>query len=190
MKIKIAIFIVVAIASLFVGLKMKNVIVENNQLKRNIISLSSDNEDLQERITVDKEVFSKILDKNMSDKNFIIDSLKLKIKDIQKYTKTTTVTKFKVKTVLKDSIIYLKDTVKIYKFINFSNGWYNIVGNVHDSIMDVNVSGVDTIYYVTHKFKTKRFFISRWFESPKYKIMIRNKNPYQKITVKQDIEMK
>lgn len=109
---------------------------------------------------------------------------KLRADKLQTIVKTKTETKYKIKTELRDSVIY-KDTIKA---INYSSYWTDLYGFISRDTIQINIANREELVLV-ESFQRKKFLgikLPGWLFGYKQKTLdVVSKNPNTTIT---DIE--
>lgn len=120
----------------------------------------------------------------------VVDDLNIKLKRVQAATTTATQTMVNIKTIIRDSIVYV-DSGRIEKLpsIKWQDPWVNVDGIIlPDSTMDLNVESVDTLYQVIHRVPKKFLFIK--YGTKAIRQDITSSNPHTKIVYSEYIELK
>lgn len=120
----------------------------------------------------------------------VVDDLNIKLKRVQAATTTATQTMVDIKTIIRDSIVYV-DSGRIEKLpsIKWQDPWVNVDGIIlPDSTMDLNVESVDTLYQVIHRVPKKFLFIK--YGTKAIRQDITSSNPHTKIVYSEYIELK
>ena len=115
-----------------------------------------------------------------------IKSLKKKNESLNQLVKENAETKIEIKTVVKDSIIYLPDTSKIVKAIDWEDPWAEFHAVIDDEDFDATLTNRDSLLVGTAT-EYKRFLGFLW-KTNKIKsqsVYVTSKNPH---TVIQDVE--
>lgn len=112
----------------------------------------------------------------------LIESLKMKGRDIAGVTSTSTSTRTEVKTVIRDSVVYLKeDTVRtVLRCIDFADAWTDIHGCAAADTFSGMIISRDSLLIV-ESVKYKRFL---WWKTKKVKdrdFRIVSRNPRTRI---------
>ena len=120
----------------------------------------------------------------------VVDDLNIKLKRVQAATTTATKTRVDIKTIIRDSIVYV-DSGRIDKVpaIKWQDPWVNVDGLIlPDSTMDLKVQSVDTLYQVIHRVPKKFWFIK--YGTKAIRQDITSSNPHTKIVYSEYIELK
>lgn len=120
----------------------------------------------------------------------VVDDLNIKLKRVQAATTTATKTRVDIKTIIRDSIVYV-DSGRIDKVpaIKWQDPWVNVDGLIlPDSTMDLKVQSVDTLYQVIHRVPKKFWFIK--YGTKAIHQDITSSNPHTKIVYSEYIELK
>lgn len=119
----------------------------------------------------------------------VIDGLNVKLKRVQAVSTAATQTSLDIKTVIRDSIVYV-DSGRIEKLpaIKWKDPWVNIDGLIKsDSTVELSVQSVDTLYQVVHRVP-KRFLFFRWGAKAIRQEMV-SSNPHTRIVYSEYIEL-
>lgn len=120
----------------------------------------------------------------------VVDDLNIKLKRVQAATTTATQTKVEIKTIIRDSIVYV-DSSRIAKLpvIKWQDPWVNVDGIIMpDSTVDLSIQSVDTLYQVVHRVPKKFWFIRYGTKAIRQEIT--SSNPHTKIVYSEYIELK
>lgn len=120
----------------------------------------------------------------------VIDDLNIKLKRVQAAAKAATQTKVEVRTVIKDTIIYV-DSSRFEKLpaIKWQDPWVNVEGIIKpDSTVDLSIQSVDTLYQVVHRVPKKFLFFNCGTKAIRQEIT--SSNPHTKIVYTEYIELK
>jgi hypothetical protein len=106
------------------------------------------------------------------------DSLGIKNKRIEDLSVSTSKTVISIKEVLKDTTIYVHDTLVITaKSFKWADPWNSVSGLVYKDSVDVDITVFDTLAVVTHMTKPGKWFLPRIFQSWKLETEVANVNP-------------
>jgi hypothetical protein len=109
-------------------------------------------------------------------KTALRDSLKVKISQVNSLQKTSTKTKYIIKEVLRDTLIYvptevdgeiIMETVEAKKF-TYKDPWTDVLGVIIEDTLgvysvDLSMDIYDTLVVVNHGYKTRKWFLTRLF---------------------------
>lgn len=119
-----------------------------------------------------------------------IEDLNIKLKRVQAATTTATQTKVEIKTVIRDSIIYVDSSrIATLPAIKWHDPWVKVDGIIMpDSTVDLSIQSVDTLYQVVHRVPKKFWFIRYGTKAIRQEIT--SSNPHTKIVYSEYIELK
>ena len=119
-----------------------------------------------------------------------IEDLNIKLKRVQAATTTATQTKVEIKTVIRDSIIYVDSSrIATLPAIKWQDPWVKVDGIIMpDSTVDLSIQSVDTLYQVVHRVPKKFWFIRYGTKAIRQEIT--SSNPHTKIVYSEYIELK
>ena len=119
-----------------------------------------------------------------------IEDLNIKLKHLQAATTTATQTKVEIKTVIRDSIIYVDSSrIATLPAIKWQDPWVKVDGIIMpDSTVDLSIQSVDTLYQVVHRVPKKFWFIRYGTKAIRQEIT--SSNPHTKIVYSEYIELK
>ena len=119
-----------------------------------------------------------------------IEDLNIKLKRVQAATMTATQTKVEIKTVIRDSIIYVDSSrIATLPAIKWQDSWVKVDGIIMpDSTVDLSIQSVDTLYQVVHRVPKKFWFIRYGTKAIRQEIT--SSNPHTKIVYSEYIELK
>lgn len=116
------------------------------------------------------------------------EDLKIKVKRLQSVTSSSTETKVEIKTVVKDSIVYVKgEPIKALAF-DWRDPWTDVRGIIEQDSVDLNIQTYDTIVQFVHRVPHKFWFIKWGCKAIKQDIV--SKNPHTNIVFTEYIELK
>lgn len=169
---------------------------ENDRLKHNQDALMDDVTYYQTEVgkyaasVQMMELTNSELEAHNKELNKVVDDLNIKLKRVQAATTTATKTRVDIKTIIRDSIVYV-DSGRIDKVpaIKWQDPWVNVDGLIlPDSTMDLKVQSVDTLYQVIHRVPKKFWFIK--YGTKAIRQDITSSNPHTKIVYSEYIELK
>lgn len=188
------VLLIVCIALMYVNNSLRN---EKDRLKNNQSALMEEVEFYQDEVgrytaSVQRLELTKA---ELKEKNVelvkTIDRLNIKLRRVQAAAMTATETAVDIKTVIRDSIIYVVDSSKIQKLpaIKWQDPWIKVSGIIMpDSTIDLNIHSVDTLYQVIHRVP-HRCWIFRW-GTKAIRQEITSSNPHTRIVYTEYIELK
>lgn len=119
----------------------------------------------------------------------VAEDLSIKLKRAQSVSTTSTKTEVRIKTEVKDSIVYrdkiIPDTLKHFAW---SDPWVGVRGTLYKDSVDLHVESNDTLVQIVHKVPHKFWFIKWGCKAIRQDIV--TKNPHSKITYTEYIEIK
>lgn len=115
--------------------------------------------------------------------------LDLKIKRLQSIAQAGTQTEVKIRTVLKDSIIYKVENryIDTMKCFAWADNWVNLSGVIDSGHVSLDVHSVDTLIQLVHRVP-KRFLFFRW-GTKAIRQEIVSSNPHTNIVYSDYIEL-
>lgn len=132
------------------------------------------------------ELTRKELEKNYCKIVGIADELKVKIKRLEAASTTSTEAQLKVKTVIKDTIIYRDRQLFPLKRFDYSDSWAVVEGTITGCGVELKLQIRDTIRQVIHRVPHK-FLFFRWGTKAVMQEVI-SSSPYTKITYTEYLE--
>lgn len=128
------------------------------------------------------------LKKNYDDVVKTADDLRISLKRAQSVSDTSTETKVEIKTVVKDSIVYIKgEPIKTLAF-DWEDPWTDVEGMIHNDSVNLNIQSNDTLIQIVHKVPHKFLFFKWGCKAVKQDIV--SKNPHTNIVYTKYIELK
>lgn len=120
----------------------------------------------------------------------VIDDLNIKLKRVKATSTTATKTKVEIKTIVKDSIIYVDSSrYRTMPTIEWRDAWLSVEGVIHpDSSVSLSVQNSDTLYQVIHRVPRKFLFFRFGTKAIRQEIV--NTNPHSKIEYSEYIELR
>lgn len=110
-----------------------------------------------------------------------LKNLSIQPRRVQSYTQTSQQLKAEIKTVVRDSLIYRQDTVKML-LLQHRDKWMQIRGEVYPDTAKISVSASDSIFIATHR--GRRYHPAAWVLSRRrLETTATNVNPYISICV-------
>ena len=109
----------------------------------------------------------------------MVDELGIKLKRVQQATTTAMERKVEIRTVVRDSIVYVNNNADTMKSFTWSDAWTDIAGTFNNDEAKIAIHSVDTIRQIVHRVP-KRFL---WFKFGTKAIRqeIVSSNPHNKI---------
>jgi len=134
------------------------------------------------------ELPKKELEEHESDLVAEIEDLNIKIRRMVAASTTGTETKTEVKTIVKDSLIYLDGKIDTVSCIDFSDPWVSLNGCVFGNEFRGLITSKDTLIQVVHRVP-REWVIFKW-GTKGLRQEITSKNPHTEITYSEYIELK
>ena len=195
-KISIYAFIVLITAVCYLSFRIASLKNEKNRLSDNQETLLSDvdyyktsdslNAASVGRLTLTNKEFKQ----HNTGLNNLIESLNIKVKNLQSISATATEAKYNIETVLKDSLVLrdstIIDTIKCFEYYSFFLDFKSCTDDNINFKTEVLVR--DSIYQVVHRIRRKFLFIRWGTKAIQQEIVNANKN--SKITYSKYIEFK
>lgn len=128
------------------------------------------------------------LKKNYADIVKTAEDLKIKVKRLQSVSNTATETKVEIKTVVKDSIVYIDGQIDTFKVFRWRDAWTDVLGELRDDSVAMDICSTDTLVQIVHRVPHKFWFIKWGTKAIKQDIV--SKNPHTNITYTEYIEIK
>lgn len=109
----------------------------------------------------------------------MVDELGIKLKRVQQATTTAMESKVEIRTIVKDSIVYVNNVADTMRSFTWSDAWTDIAGTLKGDEAKIAVHSVDTLRQIVHRVP-KRFL---WFKVGTKAIRqeIVSSNPHNKI---------
>lgn len=134
------------------------------------------------------ELKSAELERYNQDLTKTISDLNIKLKRVEAAATTATKTSIEIRTVVKDSIVYVDSSFMKLPAIKWTDPWVNVDGVIlPDSTVDLNIQSVDTLYQVIHRVPKKFWFIKYGTKAIRQEIV--SSNPHTKIVYSEYIEL-
>lgn len=128
------------------------------------------------------------LKKNYDDIVKTAEDLKIKVKRLQSVSNTSTETKVEIKTVVKDSIVYIKGEPTKTLAFNWRDAWTDVVGIIHNDSVALGIQSSDTLVQFVHRVPHKFLFFKWGCKAIRQDIV--SKNPHTNIVFTEYIELK
>lgn len=173
--------------------QLDKTITEKQRLSNNQEALLSDvdhykTESGKNAASVQKlELTKSELEKYNVDLKETISDLNLKINRIQAAATTATQSNYKIKTVVKDSIVYRDVPVKLQR-IDFRDPYIDLTGTIDSGTFSGDITTRDTLVQIIHRVPKKFLFIKYGTKAIRQEVV--SKNPYSKIVYTEYIELK
>lgn len=137
-----------------------------------------------QRLTIEKGDIEKYFAEALEQ----IEDLKIKNKRIKKLLQAGTETNVVIKTVIRDSIIYVKDSSYHVGKFDWKDSWTSIHGIIKSDSIDIKYNQKDTLSFVTKRIPRKFLFI-KW-GTKRLEMNVINSNPNNEITYSREISIK
>ena len=118
----------------------------------------------------------------------VIDDLNVKLKRVEEATKTETKTEVQIKTIVKDSIVYVDSSAVRVKAFGWKDNWTKINGYLHGDSANIKIENNDSLYMVVHRVPKKWWFF-RW-GTKEIKVNVVNTNPHTTIRYVRTLRLK
>ena len=135
-------------------------------------------------LTLDKEEAEKYCEELCD----VIDDLNVKLKRVEEATKTETKTEVQIKTIVKDSIVYVDSSAMKVQAFGWKDNWTKIDGYLHGDSANINIENNDSLYMVVHRVPKKWWFF-RW-GTKELKVDVVNTNPHTNIKYVRTLRVK
>lgn len=158
-------------------------------------------EDKNRQLSVTKEEMTSIIDADSSLIAMLRDSLQLKDKRIAHLVQGSMQSTTRIKTVLKDTIIYrpmphapgsMPHALRPMpaQYFVFRDPWTEAFGVLYPDSVELDYTSYDTLVTVTSMYKEAKWFLPRWFEKWKLRTDFENTNPHNQYQVIKSVERK
>lgn len=118
-----------------------------------------------------------------------IADLNIKLKRVQSAATAATETKVEIRTVARDSIVYVDSSAMKFQTLDWRDAWVSVSGIIHpDSVVDMDIRSVDTLTQIVHRIPKRFLFIKYGTKAIRQEIVSRN--PHTKIVCSEYIELK
>ena len=119
----------------------------------------------------------------------LIQELEADKKRLEKITKTETKTKYELRTIVKDSIVYRDTGIDTLKCIQIAEKWFKLNGcSDSNKKFQGTFESIDSLMYVEHIIPKKFLFIKYGIKERRQEIL--SKNPYTEILSAEFITVK
>lgn len=166
---------------------------ENRRKDANYDVLIGEKEASEQALILSKEELKKAIS-NDHQLQKAIDSLNIKASQVQSMNKTSSTTKIKFKTLLKDSIVYHDSTrineVTVLKTFEFKDYWNNVKGVINKDTINLDIQSRDTLVLTEYTYKKGSWFLPKLFSKKHTKTDITNSNPNSSYHIEKRIEKK
>ena len=118
-----------------------------------------------------------------------VTDLNIKLKRVEVAAMAAIQTKVEIRTVVKDSIVYVDSTLQRQKAIEWADLWVAVSGLIKpDSTIDLKVQSVDTLTQIVHRVPKKFWFIKYGTKAIRQEIV--SSNPHTKVVYSEYIKLK
>ena len=171
-------------SAITIFLLLKTIHNQRQEIKRqssNYDVLVGEKSASDQALMLTKKELSKVIEQDQQIQRALKDSLKIKDKQVQKLSKSTTRTQINFKTVLVDSVV-LHDSVRLVasealKTFKFKDTWNSVRGMIVNDSISMKIQTVDTLVIVDYRYKEGKWFLSKIFKKWKSKMNVVNSNP-------------
>lgn len=189
--LNIALFLIVSV----LVVHLKNTIEEKDRLNSNQEALMDDvtfyqTESEKNAASVQMLKLKKSeVENHYSDLLLDMKDLNIKLKRVEAASKVAIKTEYKIKTVVKDSIVYRDagGVAELIQKINYSDSWITLRGIIDQGEFYGNINTVDTIKQIIHRVPKKWWFIKYGTKAIRQEIY--STNPHTKIVYTEYIEI-
>jgi len=189
-------FVLAGIAIVIILMLGKMVLSQRQEIKRQssnydvLIGQSSD-----ALILKDKEL-TKYIDNDEQLRRALRDSLQIKDKRINDLMKSSSVSRLRFKTVLKDSLVLtydtlnnaVTDTLRILQHFTYQDTWNTVKGLIDADTVMIDIKSQDTLIVVNYNYKKGKWFLPKLFSKWKTRTEITNMNPSVSYKIETRIE--
>lgn len=131
---------------------------------------------------------NKELEQNYSNLVKTAKDLRIKVKRLQAVSSTSTETKVEIKTVVKDSIVYIQgEPINVLAF-DWRDAWTDVEGIIHNDSVALDIQSADTLVQMVHRVPHKFLFFKWGCKAIRQDIV--SKNPHTNIVYTEYIEIK
>lgn len=192
----IAIYLILALVLAVVGLSysLRHERSEKARYKANQTALLADveyykTENGKNAASVQKlTLTNEELKQNYSNLVKTAKDLNIKIKRLQSVSNTSTNTKVEIKTIVKDSIVYIQGEPTKTLAFDWRDPWTDVEGMIHNDSVGLYIQSTDTLVQMVHRVPHKFLFFKWGCKAIKQDIA--SKNPHTKIIYTEYIELK
>lgn len=117
-----------------------------------------------------------------------VESLNLKVRHLQSVSETAIRTEYKIKTVVKDSLIYRDGKPQTVQCINQRDKWNSLEGCIINKFFEGKVASIDSIDQFIHRVPRKFLFFKYGIKAIRQEVV--SKNPNSTIFYSKYIELK
>lgn len=178
--------ILILILSLgFISNQLKKERQERKRIATNFETYQTESNDI---LRLTKKEFEIEIENDKTLLRLLRDSLDIKESRIQSLSKSTNNTVVRYQTKLKDTTIYVRDTILVSQYFSYNDTWTIATGIIHENdSVDFYYRSYDTLIVVNTKYKDGKWFLSKWFKPWKYKTEVSNTNPNTEFTLDKSI---
>lgn len=118
----------------------------------------------------------------------VAEDLGVKLKRAQSVSATNTVTELRVKTVVRDSVVYREGRLDSLMAFRWRDAWTDVIGEIRGDSVEMGIASTDTLYQIVHRVPHKFWFIKWGTKAIRQEVT--TANPHTKITYSKYIEIK
>lgn len=193
-KTLVSLLAIAFIATCVLSYSNKKISEERDRYKANQTALLADVEHYKTESGLNAASVQKLtlsydeLKKNYDDVVKTAKDLDIKLKRIQSVATAATKTEVIVKTVVRDSVVYLNGNIERLTAFKWSDAWVDIDGEIEKDSVTLDVCSRDTLVQIVHRVPHKFWFIKWGTKAIRQEIV--SKNPHTQITYNKLIELK
>lgn len=128
------------------------------------------------------------VEKHCSDLTKTIRELNLKVNRLKAASSNSTKTEYIVKTIVKDSIVYVAGVPDTLQRFRWADSWTDIVGLINNKKLDLSIQSRDTLKQIIHRVPKK--FLWFKFGTKAIRQDVVSSNPHTRIVYSDYIELK
>jgi len=193
-KIKNSVLIILAVTFLLTAYLLKQANQEKKRLNDNQTTLLTDVKFYKTKDSLSAAGVDRLTLKNSEFEKYNVDlvkeveSLNLKVRRLESVSQTGIKTEYKIKTVVKDSLIYRDGKPQSVQCINQHDKWNSLDGCIINKFFEGNVMSIDSIDQFVHRVPRKFLFIKYGTKAIRQEVV--SKNPNSTIYYSKYIELK
>lgn len=116
------------------------------------------------------------------------DELGIKVKRLQSVSNTATESEVRFKTVVRDSIVYVKGEPVDFSIFDWRDPWTDVSGIIEKDSVNMHIQSRDTLVQMVHRVPHKWWFIKWGTKAIRQEVMSRN--PHTKIVYSEYLQLK
>lgn len=193
-KIKNSVLIILAVAFLLTAYLLKQANQEKNRLNDNQTTLLTDVKFYKTKDSLSAAGVDRLTLKNSEFEKYNaglvkeVENLNLKVRRLESASQTGIKTEYKIKTVVKDSLVYRDGKPQSVQCINQHDKWMSLDGCIINKFFEGNVMSIDSIDQFVHRVPRKFLFIKYGTKAIRQEVV--SKNPNSTIYYSKYIELK